>query len=73
MANRSLEEEKARTERAIARRQRMLEPAPVETPESRIELLCELTRAAWVMTGSPWVRTPRSEWPGRVRNLGEPA
>ena len=43
------------------------------TPMERIELLVDLTAAAWAMTGKPWPSLPRSQWPVRVRLLGEEA
>jgi hypothetical protein len=75
MANPVHDEETARAARAALRRERMLAEVAAlpETPEARIELMFELTRAAWAMTGLPLVRTPRAEWPGRIRALGEPA
>jgi hypothetical protein len=46
--------------------------SPVEgSPASRIELLVELTRAAWAVTGNELPSLPRSQWPVRIRKLGE--
>ncbi len=77
-----LDEEAARAARAVERSERItarvLETGeeelatPEGTPASRIELLVELTRAAWAFTGEPWPNLPRSLWPVRIRNLGEP-
>jgi hypothetical protein len=39
------------------------------TPVGRIELLVELSRAAWAMTGLPWPDAPRHTWPIRVLPL----
>lgn len=74
------EEGEARARRAANRSQMQVkvvglgddEPdQPPATSAERIELLVELTRAAWAMTGQPWPTVPRAQWPGRVRNLGE--
>lgn len=37
----------------------------------RIELLVDLTAAAWAMTGQPWPQLPRAQWPVRVRSIGD--
>ena len=77
-----LDEEAARAARAVARGARLTArvlqlgeeelATPDGTPASRIELLVELTRAAWAVTGEPWPNLPRSLWPVRIRNLGDP-
>ena len=75
-------EEEARRRRATRRGQmtgRVLElgaqepEAPPPTSAERIDLLVQLTAAAWAMTGVPWPTLPRAQWPGRVRRLGEEA
>ena len=33
------------------------------TAEQRVEMVAELTRRAWELTGKPWPRLPRAEWP----------
>jgi hypothetical protein len=42
-------------------------------PDQRVELVEVLTRATWAMSGQRWSSLPRSEWPVRIRWLGEPA
>ena len=83
MSTRLLDEDRARLARAEERGKRITarvlalgdedDPSLVGTPASRIELLVELTRAAWALTGEPWPSLPRSQWPVRVRKLGESA
>lgn len=83
MAPSNSDDERARALRATERRLRMtakvvllgeeLESSPRRTPQECIELMFELTQAAWVFSGAPWPDLPRSEWPVRRRNLGEPA
>ena len=33
------------------------------TAAERIELVAELSRRAWELTGKPWPSLPRKEWP----------
>jgi hypothetical protein len=77
------DEDQARRDRARQRRTRMTvqvvalgdeaAPGPEGGVEERIELLCDLTRAAWAMTGAPWPRLARLQWPVSSRKLGEEA
>lgn len=56
--------------RAQARAARMLgvqaQPVGSSSPEQRIALAIELTRAAWAFGGQPWPRYERSHMPVRV-------
>lgn len=39
------------------------------SPEERLEMVAELSRRAWELSGNPWPSLPRSEWPVRVVKL----
>ncbi len=41
------------------------------TAEERLAMVWQLTVEAWSLTGRPLPDLPRSEWPVRIRRLGD--